>query len=240
MRLSNAYRPVDLARLAGVSTSTIRRYEELGFIPAAKRAPSGHRIYGHRHLFALETSRAMCEGYGWMRALTIMRLLHEGRTRSALAMVDSCHAELDRNRLETDETLRAIRSLAQSAPDVAPPLHLRRKAPVPVGEAASRIGVKTSTLHFWEKHGLVSPIRGATSRYRLYDEGQMYRLRVISLMRQAGYGIEDIGAALRESSRANPERALRAVERRRENIERKSLLCAKATAALWKYIQDPP
>ncbi|WP_037676124.1 MerR family DNA-binding transcriptional regulator, partial [Streptomyces afghaniensis] len=37
-------RPVDLARLAGVSTQQIRNYEDAGVLPPAARTESGYRV----------------------------------------------------------------------------------------------------------------------------------------------------------------------------------------------------
>ena len=35
-----------LAERTGCNVPTIRYYEEIGLIPAARRRPSGHRVYG--------------------------------------------------------------------------------------------------------------------------------------------------------------------------------------------------
>jgi len=38
-------RPAELARLAGVSSDTLRHYEQLGILPRAPRTASGYRMY---------------------------------------------------------------------------------------------------------------------------------------------------------------------------------------------------
>ncbi|WP_037667436.1 MerR family DNA-binding transcriptional regulator, partial [Streptomyces afghaniensis] len=42
-------RPVDLARLAGVSTQQIRNYEDAGVLPPAARTESGYRVFTDIH-----------------------------------------------------------------------------------------------------------------------------------------------------------------------------------------------
>lgn len=39
------YRPIELARVAGVSTDTLRHYERLGLIPRTRRSNNGYREY---------------------------------------------------------------------------------------------------------------------------------------------------------------------------------------------------
>src|SRR5436305_7726424 len=112
-------RPVDLARAVGVSAQTVRQYEALGFVPPAKRSPTGHRVYSPRHLQALRTARAMADGYGWQPALHIMRLIHQGDPVAALAAIDARHAELHQGRHDIEQTLAALRAAAVTSPVLA-------------------------------------------------------------------------------------------------------------------------
>jgi DNA-binding transcriptional MerR regulator len=48
-----------LAAVAGVSTRTIRYYEELGILPEPPRTPAGTRKYPHDWAFYLEGARAL-------------------------------------------------------------------------------------------------------------------------------------------------------------------------------------
>src|SRR5947209_5205835 len=109
-------RPIDLARSAGLSAQSVRKYEQLGFLPPAERGPTGHRRYGPRHLRAIRAARAMQAGYGWEPALRIMQCVHRGDFVGALELVDARHAELHGSRRRVDETLDALRAaLAEPA-----------------------------------------------------------------------------------------------------------------------------
>ena len=57
MKDSTALRPIDLARVAGLSPQSVRNYERWGFLPPAGRGPGGHRRYGPRHLQAVQAAR---------------------------------------------------------------------------------------------------------------------------------------------------------------------------------------
>jgi DNA-binding transcriptional MerR regulator len=218
-----------------VSAQTVRKYEAWGFLPPAERSATGYRLYTYRHLHAIEAARTMKAGYGWQSALSAMRAVHKGDLESALTVVDSRHAELDRGRREVGETLRVLRTVTGCQETGT---RVRRSGGLRVGQAARRVGVRVSALRFWEEEGLLHPHRDESSGYRLYDEGQMRRLRVVVLLREAGYDFDAIRSALDELSAGRPESALRAVEGRRVELARASRACAAATAALWEYVGE--
>ncbi len=222
-------RPVDLARAVGVSVQTVRKYEAWGFLPPAERSATGYRLYTYRHLHAIEAARIMKTGYGWQSALSVMQAVHRGDLESALTVVDSRHAELDRRRREVGETLQALRTVTERQETGT---RVRRSESLRVGQAARRVGVRVSALRFWEEEGLLHPHRNESSGYRLYDEQQMRRLRVVVLLKEAGYDFDAIRSVLDELSAGQPESALRAVEGRRNELARASRACAAATAAL--------
>src|SRR5213082_2962682 len=164
----------DLALTGHISVQQVRNYEANGLIPRAQRSPTGYRLYTQQHLAALKAVKSLVRGYGWPRTSTIMQALHRGDLSAALAMIDERHAELASKRLQVEQTLFALRTLAAQS-DSLQSSHPSQR--VRVGEAARQVGVRVSALHFWEQQGLLHPIRERSSHYRLYDEQQMQRLR---------------------------------------------------------------
>ena len=77
---------------------------------------------------------------------------------------------------------------------------------LPVSAAARRAGVHVSAPRFWEQQGLLQPLREQGSRYRLYDEQQLRRLRIVALLRQANYDFAAIRATLDELEAGQPQR----------------------------------
>jgi DNA-binding transcriptional MerR regulator len=107
-----------------------------------------------------------------------------------------------------------------------------------VGEAAREVGVRVSALHFWEQQGLLHPSRNWSSRYRLYDEQQMYRLRVVVLLREARYDFNVIRSVLDELAADQPEQAIVAVEKRPEELTWASWLCIEALTCFQRYVSE--
>jgi DNA-binding transcriptional MerR regulator len=145
------------------------------------------------------------------------------------------HAELARSRLQVEETLSALHTLAErstSMPRSSHPQQFR------VGEAAKQVGVRVSALHFWEQQGLLHPVRDQYSRYRLYDEYQMRRLHVVVLLRGAGYSFNVIRTVLDELAAGRPEKAIVAVEKRSEELTRRSWTCIEALTSFQYYVSE--
>jgi DNA-binding transcriptional MerR regulator len=228
-------RTKDLARAVQISVQQVRNYEAGGFIPVAERSPSGYRRYTRQHLLALKTARQLIGGYGGQRAQQIMQAIHGGKLADALALINERHAELDRTRLQLEQTLAALSVLAAQSPAATQPRSSQR---LHVGAAARLVGVRVSALRFWEGQGLLQPSREDGSRYRLYDERQLRRLRIVALLRQANHDFAAIRTTLDELEAGRPQRAVAAVEQRRGELASISWRCLGAMATLYAYASD--
>lgn len=235
MTVRNYLRTIDLAHEGNISVQQVRNYEASGFIPPVERSPSGYRLYTQQHLVALKTARILVGGYGWQRSRAIMGAIHEGKLSVALALIDERHAELANKRLQVEQTLAALHALTAQSAALPGTRHSQR---LRVGEAAKQVGVRVSALHFWEQQGLLHPGRDQSSHYRLYDEQQMRCLRVVALLREAGYGFDVIHTTLDELAAGRPERAIVAVEKRREELTKASWACIEGLACFQHYVSE--
>ena len=235
MMVKPYFRTKDLAQAAHISVQQVRNYEESGFIPAVARSASGYRLYTQQHLVAIQTAQQLVAGYGKQRAQQIMHAVHTGRLADALATIDARHTELDRTRLQLKQTLATLTILATQLPLVTHP----RLAPrLRVGEAARLVGVRISALRHWEQQGLLHPLREKESNYRLYDEKQLRRLRIVVLLRQANHDFAAIRTTLDEVEAGEPKRAVAAVEQRRNEVARQSWQCVQGMAMFYGYVND--
>ena len=64
-----------------------------------------------------------------------------------------------------------------------------------VGEVAARSGVAVSTIHFYERRGLISGWRTAGNQRR-YDRATLRRIAIVKVAQQLGIGLSEIGARL--------------------------------------------
>lgn len=65
-----------------------------------------------------------------------------------------------------------------------------------IGEVAQLSGVPVKTIRYYSDSGLLPPAQITASRYRLYTTTDIWRLQTIRMLRQMGFGLEDIRALL--------------------------------------------
>jgi len=61
-----------------------------------------------------------------------------------------------------------------------------------ISELADRSGVPSSTLRYYERIGLVEPLRRADNGYRMYDEATLDRLAFIGRAKRLGMHLDDV------------------------------------------------
>ncbi|MBY6187731.1 Zn(2+)-responsive transcriptional regulator [Marinobacter hydrocarbonoclasticus] len=61
-----------------------------------------------------------------------------------------------------------------------------------IGELAQRYEIKTDTLRYYEKHGLLAPSGRSDSGYRLYNDEDEVKLRFILRAKAVGFSLAQI------------------------------------------------
>ena len=93
-----------------------------------------------------------------------------------------------------------------------------------VGQVAALAGVTVRTLHHYDRVGLLVPSERSEQGYRLYDYGDLERLRQIRLLRELRFSLDAIGQMLdataydRRSALAGQRELLRERQERTEKI----------------------
>lgn len=65
-----------------------------------------------------------------------------------------------------------------------------------IGELATLFDVKTDTLRFYEKHGLLTSTTRSEAGYRLYSQDDAQKLRFIIRAKAVGFSLNDIAELL--------------------------------------------
>lgn len=225
-------RPVDLARLAGVSTQQIRNYEDAGVLPPAARTASGYRAFTDLHRAALLAYRTLLRGYGPGTAAPAMRALHHGDVPGALALVDAAHAALHEERMSLRAASEALELLAAE-----PPAPLPRSGGLRIGDVAALLGVRTSALRVWEGAGLLTPGRERGTGYRVYEPADVRDARLVQTLRRSHYLFDQIRPVLEGLRREGSSAALRAaIAARGEALTARSRAMAEGAGALHAYL----
>ncbi|QBI55783.1 MerR family transcriptional regulator [Streptomonospora litoralis] len=216
----------------GYSRQQIRDLEALGVIPAAHRAPNGYRRFSPTHVRDLRAYRDLATAVGPVEARRTMALIRTAAPDEAAAAVASLHARLNREREEALAAQRALRAVRAEAALDSPPA---AGDAMTITELADALGVRTSTLRFWDKAGLVTPERvtakaGSARRYPLQA---IREARITAALRTAGYRVPDVRramAAVRDLHDVG--RSLGALEARVDSIARRTLALLRAGTTL--------
>lgn len=180
-----------VAAATGYSVQQIRDLEALGVLPPAPRAANGYRVFTGEHVRVLRSYRDLALAVGPVRARSTLRDVRTLPGEEALAQLSSLHVGLVRERedaLAAQEALLAIRdeAFAETAPT--------SEDTMTISELAGALGVRTSTLRFWEKEGLVAAERvdGRMGAARRYPLAAIREARIAAALRAAGYRIPEV------------------------------------------------
>lgn len=220
-------RTAQVSRASGYSAQQVRDLERLGVIPPASRASNRYRSYSPVHVHALRAYRALAAAIGPVEARAMLSRLWELSITDAAALITAVHVRLATERerlLRAQDALRAIQ--ADSASPAPEPDDV-----MTITELANALGVRTSTLRFWEKEGLVAPQRVTSLQIRLYDPVSIRALRIVAALRGAGYripAIREILASLDDLE--GRETTGRIVQQRLDDLARRTVALLEAGA----------
>lgn len=185
-----AMRTIDVARRSGYSVQQIRNLVSAGVLPAAERTARGYRRFTGTHVDAACAYRELVRAVDSVAARRIMCLVVSGQHPQALAAIDHAHAGLHTDRERLALARRAAEHIADEPMD--PPLP---SDTLTIGDLASALGVRTSTLRHWEHEGLLAAER-SESRVRRYPPTAVRDARLIHQLRAAGYRVDDLRQVL--------------------------------------------
>jgi DNA-binding transcriptional MerR regulator len=176
-------RTTDVARESGYSAQQVRDLERLGVIPPAVRSENGYRSYTPLHVCALRAYRGLAGAVGAVEARRLLAELRTATVTEAASAVDEVHARLARERAEVLRAQRALQGIGAEEEDG------RDDDFMTITQLSDALGVRSSTLRFWEEEGLVRPERVTTLRARRYGPAAIRAARVVVALRAGGYGI---------------------------------------------------
>lgn len=170
-------RPIDVARKLGVSTTTLRKYEELGLIPPVTRSQAGYRLYTEEHAAYFICIREMLPGFKLTRILKILREVMAKNINTALWMVNLDQAGLHREKQVYEHIIRKL---------------VRRKKRsfnrlLTISEVSRKTGVPATTIRHWDNVGLISSKRCVENGYRLFTAEHIQQILMIYALKTALY-----------------------------------------------------
>lgn len=179
-------RTSDISKAVGVHPNTVRLYEEWGFLPPIPRSPGGYRQFTESHLNQMHLARLALNddwpGRNIRRsAVALVRQAASGDLNVALKQARQHLALVHTEQQQAEAAAEYLEQWAQGH-TVDPAL-----PPLTIGQTAELLAVTVDTLRTWERNGLLTVPRHPKNKYRQYGPAEIGRLRVIRMVRRAGY-----------------------------------------------------
>jgi DNA-binding transcriptional MerR regulator len=182
-----------LAAVSGYSVQQIRDLERLAVIPSSLRRPNGYRQFDGVHLVALRAYRNLVVAVGPVVARTTMREVRALPYDEAIARIVGLHVALARSRDDTVIALQALDAIVDESAHEAPALP---EDSMTITELSLALGVRSSTLRFWEQQGLITPERRGPARTRDYPPEAARDARIVAALRAGGYRVPAVRAIM--------------------------------------------
>lgn len=217
---AGSYSTSRLAAASGYSVQQVRDLERLSVIPPAHRQPNGYRRFGPNHLTALHAYRRLALAVDPVNARATMTEVRGLPHDEAIARVVALHVNLARARDDTIAALRALDSIVEANIDTTTPTPADVMS---ITELAAALGVRSSTLRFWEQQGLVTPERTTRLGTRSYSLTAIRDARIAAALRAGGYRIPAVHAVIESIRSLNrPDDARHALQERLRTIATRS------------------
>ncbi|HJB62461.1 MAG TPA: MerR family transcriptional regulator [Candidatus Microbacterium pullistercoris] len=187
------YTTSQLAAVSGYSAQQVRDLDRLGVIPPADRQSNGYRQFAGLHVTALRAYRGLAIAVGPVVARATMRDIRGLPIDEAIARIVALHVDLARSRADAIAALRALDSIVDESAHNTPAVP---GDTMTITELSTALGVRSSTLRFWEQEGLIMPERDEPLAARRYPPDAVSDARIVATLRAGGYRIPAIQAVM--------------------------------------------
>lgn len=185
---TSTYTTTQIARAVGVHPNTVRLYERWGLLQPVPRDPkNGYRRFTPAHLDQMRLAWSALHADWWHSAKRILvaTVKHAAAGNFGEAL-ETAYRYLSTVQAETGQAELAVTFLerwASGKPAESTSRTMR------IGKAAAFLGVSRDVLRNWERNHLIQVPRDPATGYRQYGAEEIGRLRVLRMLRQAGYSM---------------------------------------------------
>lgn len=184
------YTTSEVAKKIGIHPNTVHLYEEWGYIKKPKRKPNNYRMFDDEHIKQLQFVRLALKSEVLQRGLRekakhIIRLVGKQEYEQAQYATNEYIELIEEEQLAAEEAIMITESLMEKSNKKLAHISFTRK------EMANTLRVTIDTLRNWELNGLLV-VKRKDNGYRIYNEEDVQRLKIIRTLRNANYSLSAI------------------------------------------------
>lgn len=194
------YKTSEIARIVGVHPNTVRLYEKLKLIPDAKRLPNGYRVFNDFHLEQFKLARLalqieILQNGLRKKIIQMIKTSAKGDFDTALSLTKEYLIQIKEEQKNAEEAIVIVKQIL-SGKFYQNDIYLKRK------DVSKYLNISMDSLRNWEMNGLIT-IKRKQNGYRIYNNDDINRLKIIRSLRCANYSLEAILRLLNQLSK-NP------------------------------------
>lgn len=145
-------------------------------------------------------------GFGMKLTGNVMRKLINGKLDEALWAIAEAKVALVQERHIALQTIRLLEQTSKISIDGG--RAISGGDPLTIGRLAKQSGIPATAIRYWEQAGLFTADRGASSKYRIYNETVLQKVLLIRTLRTSGFSLEVIRSVLDELNKNGPDHAI--------------------------------
>ena len=226
-----AIRPIDIARKLGISTTTLRTYEEMGLVPPALRSKAGYRIYTEEHAAYFACIREMLPGFGTTTTADILKQVIAGKIDAAYRTVNKAQADLRQQKNISKNIIKHLYDNHKSQKSA-------KQATFTIHEISRETGVPITTIRYWDKVGLISANRCPENNYRVFTYEHVRQVLAISALKLSAintrykYFVDKVKEEMKNFDYEDKDRILEISKDINKNLDKFNALQIRGIAAL--------
>lgn len=179
----------EVAHAVGVHPNTVRLYEQWGFLPPIPRTESGYRQFTQFHIDQMKLARLALHGPYPGGKAPVLALVHAAAQRHFGEALEHAYRYLVQVRAEYAQADTAFVLLERWATGTrVDATHKQLR----IGAVSQLLDISPDLLRSWERNRLIQVPRDPDNGYRLYSGKEIGRLRVIRMLRAAGYSVASV------------------------------------------------
>lgn len=203
------YTTKQLASQFGLHPNTIRLYERLGYISPAERGTNRYRYFGDLHMLQMKVCRSIfgypyfnrrLRGCGNEVIYAAAGRDWDGGEKAVRRYLEKIQDELATAH-ETEQILKEwVSGSERVSRELPEAVRFSRR------EAAQWLGVTAETVRNWERNALVVSMAG-NDKKRCFERPALEKMRVIYMLRLAGYSMAAVHRSLSAFDRSRDDRS---------------------------------
>lgn len=204
----NTYKTSDIAHSFGIHPNTVRLYEELELIPKPERKGNGYRVFTDFHMEQIKLARIalkveVLQNGLRKQAIDIIKTSARGGFNEAISLTKLYLKQIKCEQINAEEAIAITERLLAGDKQEVSDRCLTRK------EVADDLQISTDALRNWEMNGLLK-VKRKQNGYRVYNDEDIRRLKIIRTLRLANYSLSAILRLLNTMSQ-NPNADIRQI-----------------------------